>query len=165
MSSTSKNIIYSHKEDSNSSSTLRNSFSIFLSSEAISSNLGLFSLRLGLAVVMFPHGAQKLLGWFGGYGLEGTGQWMASVGFTPGLLMALALKKPVAAKARPPFKMCRLETEFSNTCSNVCNLYNIYIICILIPGRESSFNIYVDPSTASTVPLGHPHSACIATSP
>lgn len=29
-------------------------------------------LRLGLGVVMFPHGAQKLLGWFGGYGLSGT---------------------------------------------------------------------------------------------
>mgnify|MGYP000494171168 CR=1 FL=1 len=29
-------------------------------------------LRLGLAAVMFHHGAQKLLGWFGGYGWEGT---------------------------------------------------------------------------------------------
>lgn len=29
-------------------------------------------LRLALAVVIFPHGAQKLLGWFGGYGFTGT---------------------------------------------------------------------------------------------
>ena len=29
-------------------------------------------LRLTLAVVMFPHGAQKAVGWFGGYGLRGT---------------------------------------------------------------------------------------------
>lgn len=29
-------------------------------------------LRLTLAAVVFPHGAQKLLGWFGGYGFEGT---------------------------------------------------------------------------------------------
>ena len=29
-------------------------------------------LRLTLALVIFPHGAQKLLGWFGGYGFEGT---------------------------------------------------------------------------------------------
>ena len=29
-------------------------------------------LRLALAVVIFPHGAQKALGWWGGYGLEGT---------------------------------------------------------------------------------------------
>ncbi len=29
-------------------------------------------VRLALAVVIFPHGAQKLLGWFGGYGFKGT---------------------------------------------------------------------------------------------
>jgi putative oxidoreductase len=29
-------------------------------------------LRLGLGLVLFPHGAQKLLGWFGGYGFSGT---------------------------------------------------------------------------------------------
>jgi putative oxidoreductase len=29
-------------------------------------------LRVALGIVMFPHGAQKVLGWFGGYGLEGT---------------------------------------------------------------------------------------------
>jgi hypothetical protein len=29
-------------------------------------------LRLTLGIVMFPHGAQKLLGWFGGYGYRGT---------------------------------------------------------------------------------------------
>lgn len=33
-------------------------------------------LRLVLAGVMFPHGAQHLLGWFGGYGLEATVGWM-----------------------------------------------------------------------------------------
>jgi putative oxidoreductase len=31
-----------------------------------------FLLRVLLAVVMFPHGAQKAFGWFGGYGFEGT---------------------------------------------------------------------------------------------
>lgn len=36
------------------------------------------------------HGAQKLFGSFSGYGLEGTGQWMASIGLEPGYLMALA---------------------------------------------------------------------------
>ena len=29
-------------------------------------------LRIGLAVMLWPHGAQKLLGWFGGYGFKGT---------------------------------------------------------------------------------------------
>src|SRR6478736_1843565 len=31
-----------------------------------------FILRVTLGLVMFPHGAQKLLGWFGGFGFEGT---------------------------------------------------------------------------------------------
>lgn len=31
-----------------------------------------FILRLSLGAMIFPHGAQKLLGWFGGYGFSGT---------------------------------------------------------------------------------------------
>jgi|SRR5208283_2725760 len=34
--------------------------------------LSLAIVRLVLGLVMFPHGAQKLLGWFGGYGFSGT---------------------------------------------------------------------------------------------
>jgi putative oxidoreductase len=47
------------------------------------------ALRLPLGIVFIAHGAQKLFGWFGGYGLEGTGQWMASIGLHPGYAMAL----------------------------------------------------------------------------
>ncbi|WP_432454148.1 MULTISPECIES: DoxX family protein [unclassified Agarivorans] len=46
-------------------------------------------LRLPLGLILVAHGSQKLFSWFGGYGLEGTGQWMESVGFAPGYLMAL----------------------------------------------------------------------------
>ncbi len=38
------------------------------------------ALRLSVGIIFMAHGAQKLFGWFGGYGLEGTGQWMASIG-------------------------------------------------------------------------------------
>ncbi len=47
------------------------------------------ALRLPVGIIFMAHGAQKLFGWFGGYGLEGTGQWMASIGLEPGYLMAL----------------------------------------------------------------------------
>ena len=47
-----------------------------------------FLLRVPVGAILAAHGAQKLFGWFGGYGLEATGQWMASVGFEPGVLMA-----------------------------------------------------------------------------
>ena len=47
------------------------------------------ALRLPVAIIFMAHGAQKLFGWFGGYGLVGTGQWMASIGLEPGYLMAL----------------------------------------------------------------------------
>ncbi|WP_116475551.1 DoxX family protein [Zobellella maritima] len=46
------------------------------------------ALRLPVGIIFMAHGAQKLFGWFGGYGLEGTGQFMASIGLEPGMLMA-----------------------------------------------------------------------------
>lgn len=48
-----------------------------------------FALRLPIGLTFMAHGAQKLFAWFGGYGLEGTGQWMASIGLEPGYFMAL----------------------------------------------------------------------------
>lgn len=47
------------------------------------------ALRVPVGLILAVHGAQKLFGWFGGYGLEGTGQWLASIGLEPGYLMAL----------------------------------------------------------------------------
>ncbi|UXI03451.1 DoxX family protein [Photobacterium sp. TY1-4] len=51
--------------------------------------MGALSLRIPAGIIFMAHGSQKLFGWFGGYGLEGTGQWMASIGLEPGVLMAL----------------------------------------------------------------------------
>ena len=47
------------------------------------------ALRIPVGIIFAAHGAQKLFGGFGGYGLEGTGQWMDSIGLSPGYLMAL----------------------------------------------------------------------------
>ncbi len=53
-------------------------------------DLGLLLLRLGAGGVLAAHGTQKLFGWFGGHGIEGTGQFMESVGYTPGKASATA---------------------------------------------------------------------------
>ncbi|PAJ75123.1 oxidoreductase [Pseudoalteromonas sp. NBT06-2] len=52
------------------------------------SGLDTVALRFGAGAIFFAHGAQKLFGWFEGYGLEGTGGWMESIGITPEILMA-----------------------------------------------------------------------------
>lgn len=55
---------------------------------ASSAGLDTLPVRVAAGVIFVAHGAQKLFGWFGGYGLEGTGGWMASIGLEPGVLMA-----------------------------------------------------------------------------
>jgi putative oxidoreductase len=75
-------------------------------------DIGLLLLRLTVGLTLAAHGAQKLFGWFGGPGLDATGQALAMLGFHPGrrhalmaglaetgggLLLALGLLTPVAA--------------------------------------------------------------------
>ncbi|MBP0942684.1 DoxX family protein [Pseudomonas alliivorans] len=50
---------------------------------------GLTILRVIVGIAFIAHGSQKLFGAFGGYGLEGTAQYMESLGLTPGYLMAM----------------------------------------------------------------------------
>lgn len=50
---------------------------------------GLLLLRAGVGLTLAAHGAQKLFGWFGGYGITGTGGFFASMGFRPGKAMAV----------------------------------------------------------------------------
>src|SRR6478736_6478896 len=75
---------------------------------------GMLLARLVLGLLMAAHGAQKLFGWFGGYGLAGTGGFFEALGFRPGqlfaalagvaesvggLLLAVGLLEPVSAMA------------------------------------------------------------------
>lgn len=74
--------------------------------------LGLLALRMVVGGLFAGHGAQKLFGWFGGHGPDGTGQFFESIGLRPGrrlallaggaeltggLLLALGLVVPAAA--------------------------------------------------------------------
>jgi len=78
------------------------------------SPLGEPLIRATIGLMLVPHGAQKLFGWFGGYGLEATGQFFASklglppsfallaglIEFFGGLMLAAGLlTRPVAALA------------------------------------------------------------------
>jgi putative oxidoreductase len=50
---------------------------------------GLLLLRIVAGLLLAAHGSQKLFGWFGGYGIAGTGGWLESLGFKPGKAMAV----------------------------------------------------------------------------
>lgn len=52
-------------------------------------NTGLLILRLAVGLTLVGHGTQKLFGWFGGYGLKGTGGFLEQLGFRPGARAAL----------------------------------------------------------------------------
>ncbi len=52
-------------------------------------DLGLLVLRVLVGVTFSLHGFQKLFGWFGGGGLDGTSKWFASLGFGDGRLAAV----------------------------------------------------------------------------
>ena len=56
----------------------------------MSVDLGILSIRALFGVAIAAHGAQKVFGWFGGYGLKGTGGFFATLGFRPGIGFAAA---------------------------------------------------------------------------
>ncbi|MCM3217284.1 DoxX family protein [Niallia taxi] len=47
-------------------------------------NSGLLIIRLVVGLTFVGHGAQKLFGWFGGTGIEGTGNWLKTIGLAKG---------------------------------------------------------------------------------
>ena len=53
-------------------------------------DVGLLALRIGVGGTLVAHGAQKLFGWFGGGGPEGTGAMFEQIGFRPGRPHAIA---------------------------------------------------------------------------
>jgi putative oxidoreductase len=88
-------------------------------------DLGRVLLRLTIGGTFFVHGTQKLFGWFGGSGPEGTGQFFESVGLRPGkqnaiaagatetgggVLIALGLATPLAAAGLSAVMITALRT-------------------------------------------------------
>jgi putative oxidoreductase len=92
-------------------------------------DLGRLLLRLTIGGTFFVHGTQKLFGWFGGYGPDGTGQFFESLGLRPGrrnaiaagstetgcgILMALGLATPLAAAGLSAVMITALRTAIWN---------------------------------------------------
>lgn len=50
-----------------------------------------FIIRLVLGIILFPHGAQKMLGWFGGYGFNGTMGFLTGTAGLPGFIAFLVI--------------------------------------------------------------------------
>ncbi len=53
-------------------------------------NIGLLVIHVVVGATLAAHGAQKLFGWFGGPGVDGTAGYLESLGLRPGRLLALA---------------------------------------------------------------------------
>jgi putative oxidoreductase len=66
-------------------------FPMFRKLLATDSDDGTTILRLLLGVIFFAHGAQKILGWFGGYGFTGTMGFFTNVMHIPALFAFLAI--------------------------------------------------------------------------
>jgi putative oxidoreductase len=92
-------------------------------------NLGRLLLRATVGGTFFVHGSQKLFGWFGGYGPDGTGQFFESLGLRPGrrnalaagstevgcgILVALGLATPLAAAGLSAVMITALRTAIWN---------------------------------------------------
>ena len=92
-------------------------------------DLGRLLVRLTIGGTFFVHGTQKLFGWFGGYGPEGTGQFFESLGLRPGrrnamvagsteagcgILIALGLATPLAAAGLSSVMLTALRTAVWN---------------------------------------------------
>ena len=52
---------------------------------------GMLLIRVTIGLLLFGHGAQHALGWFGGYGAAGTGTWLEGFGFRHGKRFAILL--------------------------------------------------------------------------
>jgi putative oxidoreductase len=64
---------------------------------ATDNDIATIVLRLVLGVIFFAHGAQKMLGWFGGYGFTGTMGFFTGVLHIPAVFAFLAVARNSSA--------------------------------------------------------------------
>jgi putative oxidoreductase len=79
-------LLYSHSEPGDTAAAERGKKNEMV--EGVTMDTGLFLIRAIVGVLMAAHGTQKLFGWFGGYGLNGTAGFFEALGFRPGKFFA-----------------------------------------------------------------------------
>ena len=82
----------------------------------------LLVLRVALAIVIFPHGAQKLLGWYGGAGFDGALLFFATLGVPAGIALLVIVSDVFGSLALADgflgrFAAFRQARESSSICS------------------------------------------------
>jgi putative oxidoreductase len=137
---------------------------------------GLLIVRVVVGALLIGHGTQKLFGWFGGHGLDGTGGFFHSLGFRPGramaavaglseagggLLLALGLLTPLAGAAIVGTLLVAASVHFekgvwgSNGGYETALLYAVLAGAIAITGPGSvSLDRLVGLDDSWTVALG-----------
>lgn len=81
-------------------------------------------IRLALGVVMFPHGAQKLLGWFGGPGWNGTIETFGGMGFPAWSTILLILLESVGSLLLIAGLLTRIMAAGFLTSISICMFMN-----------------------------------------
>ncbi|HEX3433672.1 MAG TPA: DoxX family protein [Solirubrobacteraceae bacterium] len=116
--------------------------------------IGRLLLRLVVGGFFFGHGTQKLLGWFGGNGLQGTAEGFESLGLRPGkvhasaagvteagggTLLLLGLETPLAAAMLTATMLTAIRTVHGKNgpwASNGGYEYNVVLIAVAIALAE-----------------------------
>lgn len=88
--------------------------------------------RLALGLVMFPHGAQKVLGWFGGYGYSGTMGFFTGQLHIPALFAFLAIAAEFAGSIG-------LITGFLSRVAAFGIAVNMVVAIIMVHGANGFF--------------------------
>lgn len=89
-------------------------------------DVAFFILRMVLGVVFFPHGAQKMLGWFGGGGFSGTMGFFTSQGI-PAFFALLAILAEFAGSLGLILGLLTRVAAFGITCVMVVAIFTVHL--------------------------------------
>ncbi|MEP6744232.1 MAG: DoxX family protein [Gemmatimonadota bacterium] len=114
-----------------------------------SNDAGLALIRIALGVVMFPHGAQKVLSWFGGYGWTGSMGWFTGQLGIPAVFAVLAILAEFLGSLGLITGLFGRIAAFGIFCNMVVAVYLVhakvgfFMNWNLTPGRGEGFEFHI----------------------